>query len=514
MAQAIVARRDGDTFQARLFWGRAARLLDPHSAVARVGFECGPAGFDDIWVEYELGRGPLDHRGAPLRRIHMQCKWHVSPGAYGYADLASPEFINAQSRSLLQRAREAQLAHAPMGDGARFQLITNWPVNHQDPLRGLIASRSSTLIAQRLFDGTTDRSKLGRIRKLWREHLRLNDAELARLAGILAFGHVPDSLDALREGLDSTFRLVGLRPMPQNESAFVYDDVVFQWLGQGRLEFDPASFSAACRRENLLGPAAGGPKVYGVKSFEHPFDRLEDRCDEVLDVVRRFDERYIQQQADWNSVLYPELRAFLLAAGRESDRLRLIIDAHVTLAFAAGSVLDVKSGRHVELEQRTLGRQVWSADDAAADPAWPSLEITWTELDPAAVDVAVAIGLTHDVAPEVCKRVEASGGFRGVLVCRPSSGAGARSVTSGAHASALADGVLAAVRARLPAGGRSHLFVAAPNAFSFMLGQRRVGLGPTTLYEFDFDGARGGGYQPSLTLPIADDGVAQSPTKT
>jgi hypothetical protein len=505
MAQAIVARRDGDTFQARLFWGRAARLLDPRGAVARVGFECGPAGFDDIWVEYEPGRGPLDQHGEPLKRVHMQCKWHVSPGAYGYADLINPEFINAQSRSLLQRAQNAQATHALTGAGVRFQLTTNWTVNHQDPLRGLIASRSSALIAQRLFDGSTDRSKLGQVRKLWRDHLGVDDTELAHLAGILAFGQVPDSLDALREHLEITLRLVGLHPVAQNESAFVYDDIVFQWLGQGRLEFDRASFKAACLREGVLGPAAGGPKVYGVKSFEHPFDGLEERCDEVLDMVRRFDERYIQRQEDWAGLLYPELKAFLLAAGKESERLRLILDAHVTLAFAAGSVLHVKSGRHVELEQRTLGRQIWSADDVATDPAWPNLETSWTELDPTAVDVAVAIGLTHDVASEVLKHVEAYAGFRGVLVCRPSSGTGARSVTCGAHASALADGVLAAVRARRPAGGRCHLFIAAPNAFSFMLGQRRVGLGPTTLYEFDFDGARGGGYQPSLAVPIAAD---------
>ena len=46
------------------------------------------------------------------------------------------------------------------------------------------------------------------------------------------------------------------------------------------------------------------------------------------------------------------------------------------------------------------------------------------------------------------------------------------------------------------------VFVAAPNAFTFFLGQRQPGLGKTTLYEYDFEGANGGGYRPSLTLPI------------
>ena len=42
MTQAITARRDGDIFQARMFWLRAIPLLLPDSPVAGVGFESGP----------------------------------------------------------------------------------------------------------------------------------------------------------------------------------------------------------------------------------------------------------------------------------------------------------------------------------------------------------------------------------------------------------------------------------------------------------------------------------------
>ena len=89
MTQAVAVRRDGDTFQARQFWLRAARLLDPSSPVTRVGFESGPKSFDDIWVEYAPGREPNAHDGAPLLRERLQCKWHVAPGTYGYADVGA-----------------------------------------------------------------------------------------------------------------------------------------------------------------------------------------------------------------------------------------------------------------------------------------------------------------------------------------------------------------------------------------------------------------------------------------
>ena len=52
MTQAVAVRRDGDAFQARIFWRKAICLLDPASPVAKVGFESGPKGFDDVWVAY------------------------------------------------------------------------------------------------------------------------------------------------------------------------------------------------------------------------------------------------------------------------------------------------------------------------------------------------------------------------------------------------------------------------------------------------------------------------------
>lgn len=501
MAQAIVARRDGDAFQARLFWGRAARLLDPRSRVRKVGFESGPGGFDDIWEEFEPGHGPLDTLGVPLDRVHLQCKWHVAPGAYGYSQLVDPEFINAKSRSLLQRARQAQTAYAPNGRGVRFQLTSNWGVDYRDPLRGMVANRSYALVIAKLFEGKTPRSASGQVRKLWQDHLQIDDDELRKLAGTLAFGQVADSLDSLREGLDPVFRLVGLRPVAQNESAFIYDDVVFQWLSQGRLEFDRDSFRAACAQDGLLGPALDGPKTYGVKSFEHPFDRLEERCDEVLNLVPRFDARFIQDPRDWSATIYPEIETFLISAAKREPQVGLALDAHTTLAFAAGSVLDVKSGRRVEIEQRTLQRRIWSADDSPVDPAWPSLAFSWSSMDPLGDDVVVAIGLTHDIGSAVDAFARGLANVAGVLRCAPATGAGAFAVHGGAHASQLAEAVVAEAKVRRVAGGRLHIFIAGPNAFTFFLGQRRAALGPVTLYEYDFEAARTGSYEVSLSLP-------------
>jgi len=504
MTQAVAVRRDGDAFQARIFWRKAACLLDPKSPVTQVGFESGPKGFDDVWVAYAPDRAPSDHEGLPILREHIQCKWHVSVNDFGHADLIEPEWINANRFSLLQRARAAQVVYARDGIGARFKLLTNWRIGQIDPLRRYINQKSKTLRLKDLFDGTRDSSMAGKVRKLWREHLDIDDQELLLLARTLSLDTDSTSLDDHRDNLDLLFENRGLRRVPVNESSFVYDDVMFQWLAQGRLEFNRQTFREACKREGLLAGDGRAHVVFGVKSFEHPFDRLEDRCTVVLDLIPHFDERAIRDQADWTTTLYPKLKSFLQVAAKDNQHLRLILDAHITLAFAAGSVVNIKSGRNIEVEQRTIHRNVWHPGDMPRDSSWPGWEFDLETVNDSEGDMAVAVCLTHDVVPAVKAHLAASlPQASSLLIARPTCGAGARSVECGQHAFDLAEALALQINQKRHASRPPlHLFIAAPNAFTFFLGQRQPGLGKTTLYEYDFEGANGGGYKPSLSLPI------------
>jgi hypothetical protein len=45
-----------------------------------------------------------------------------------------------------------------------------------------------------------------------------------------------------------------------------------------------------------------------------------------------------------------------------------------------------------------------------------------------------------------------------------------------------------------------HLFIAAPNGFTFFLGQHQPVLGPTIIYEWDLEGVRSKSYCKGLTL--------------
>lgn len=501
MTRANTARRRGDDFQARLFWLRAAMLLDPHSGVVKVGYEIGPKSFDDIWVEYDPSRAPLDHEGHPIFRRHTQAKWHTSAGAFGHADLVDPAFINAEKFSLMQKAHHAQTKHAADGVGCRFELLTNWRIKHDDPLIDLVSKEADAIDLGKLFDGTTtDNSKMGKVRKMWREHLGIDHAGLELVARTLAISESPESLSSLRERIDDKLAIVGMRRYPQNETAFPYDDLIVKLAGQGRLEFDRDGFLDMCRKENLLDPS--GPTksalTIGVRSFMHPIDNLEDRCSRSINLVPYFEGRYVRKQDDWQSKIFPTLSTFLTNEAKSTDNLRLVIDAHASLAFAAGAVLNVKSGKRVEIEQRSNGRRFWSADEGPSDPSWPKLVCEDIAVGDGR-EVAVAIGLTHDITNQVMDYVRAKLPNVGTVVrAQLATGASQFSVHGGRHAWQLSEAVAQHLRQRKATV--THVFTAAPNVFSFFLGQHQKTIGAVALYEWDFEGLRDGGYNPSLQI--------------
>jgi hypothetical protein len=508
MTQAIAARRDGDAFQARMFWLKAAKLLDPDGAIERVGFEIGPKGFDDLWVDYALGRAPLDHLGVPLRRERHQCKWHVGPGDLNHIDLTLPEYIGASTVSFLQRALTASFVDRGEDLNSRLRLVTNHRLDRADVLYRLIRNRSHTLDLEELFEGKTDRGAAGKVRKLWREHLSIDDKDLRGLCARLGISQTAESLDDIRERLDEACRAYGLQRIPTNGSSVIYDDVVRQWAAQGRNVFDRKSFREACQQEGLLRAGLPASVVFGVKSFEHPIDRPEDRCVAVLDLIPEFDDRFIRDSGAWRATLLPRLTDFLRENARVGgERFRLVLDAHTSLAFAAGTVLNTKSGRLVEIEQRTPDRVVWSPDDRPEGPDWAAWDFSRESLDDAKSDIALGIGLTHDVGPKVRDYAVANLPTVGTLMlARPTGGGSQKSVICGAHANRLAEGLAKWVKASREApnasrDARLHVFIAAPNAFTFYLGRHIEAVKPVTLYEFDFQSQRAGSYEPSLSFP-------------
>ena len=260
-------------------------------------------------------RGPQDHAGCQVTREHLQCKWHVRPDEFGYADLIDPSFSNAQTLSFLERARDAQQQYAPDGTGARFRLVTNWRLKQNDPLMRLILTQWYAIDLSRLFDETTDASAMGGVRRLWREHLSLDDAKLRLVARTLGVTLRLDPARSCATVSTTDSRRWDSMRVSASEAGFFYDDLIAKLHAQGRKDFDREFFRAMCEQEKLFDKdRERNPVTVGVRSFMHPIDDLEARCNQTLNLVPHFDGRFIRDEQAWNDKLFPDLRSFMLNA--------------------------------------------------------------------------------------------------------------------------------------------------------------------------------------------------------
>jgi hypothetical protein len=188
------------------------------------------------------------------------------------------------------------------------------------------------------------------------------------------------------------------------------------------------------------------------------------------------------------------------AVKRGGGKLRLILDAHASIAFLAGSVLDLKSGVQAHLVQKgRVGAKIWHADDDSSGPAFVASEEKLGD----GPDLAIAVGVSQSVDAQARAFVASNLPNVGRLLSLSlPGGPGQQSVTGGGHSAALAEQLSNQVRS-LKADAPDavvHFFAACPNSLLFFLGQQHQGIAPCVVYEFDFDRRGSKTYQPSFII--------------
>lgn len=254
--------------------------------------------------------------------------------------------------------------------------------------------------------------------------------------------------------------------------------------------------------------AEEAPVLLGVRSFAGHGGDMEGRNFKVLDFVPLFNERFIRDRAWWQERIFPDLSAFLQEWVDLRRPLVLDMAAHCSIAFAAGWLLEPKSGLDVTVPQRIggAGTLPWHPNDGSepAGALWQDRpEIV---LDPEGPDLAVAISISQ---PDVAAHVQEFVRLKALPVGRILDATihpepGQTSVHGGAHCLRLAQALMPRLLTRYPheRSGHVHIFAAAPNAFTFYLGQLASSLGRIVLYEYAFKAEDNfGRYQRSIELP-------------
>lgn len=505
MASSVTPRWHGDNYQSRMFWNSALDLLRPGSGVVEVTFEAdGPKTFDDVIVKYDP---PTPRSGnTRIAADHFQIKWHVeSGGRFGYADLVDPGFIGASRVSLLERLKGAR---AKTGAEAAFTFVTTYRVKDGDPLGDLIFGMDRSLLIEKLFDGTTDASRMGEVRKLWRDHLGLaaDDDLKVVVTGLRIFeGHL--SLDELRRQIEWRAAAVGLQ-LDANSSDFRLDELARQLKVRGINALTKQTLTTLCADEALpLTPPApaSAALAIAIRTYQGlSADVVGAAPENTLLLTDAFRQRYLRESFGWQRDIRPAVEAFLHGVAKRSLRLLVILDAHASIAFLCGAVFDLKSGVDVSLVQKgRVGGPPWRVDDKTDLEA--PLFVTNEERVGDSPVIAVAISATQAVEAHVRNYLSASGSDVGrIITFGWPNGPGQTSVKGGAHAAALAEQVANVVRAAKVSDPDApvHLFAACPNSLLFFLGQQHQAIAPATVYEFDFDRAGNKSYSPAFTVGV------------
>ncbi len=525
MSRSVAAIQKGLNYQARFFWTYAAvRLLNPEAPVSRVGFEVDDVGgFDDVVVEWS--KPDRDQFGRSVRRDCYQVKFHVDQAGALTADgLTDPREIGGTSRSLLQRL---QAAHASLGDeapGTRLFLVTTYPIDQNDLLARLVSSTEGGFRMREFLEGGPG-SKMGKLRHAWREHLQLeDDDELEDLLRPLRIWHSALNYQRLQDELELKLPAVGLRVISGDGAQSPYEQLIWRLNEEETYYFHPDALRHECERAGLAidrplakpqrpksrpprGKSAAhrgwsGPRRCAVRSFKRPGVDLADTADDLLSLLEFFDGRFLHAECSWNAV-YEQLEPFLTSVLSKDNAFDLLLDTHTSLAFAIGTLLHAKLGLDLNVLQRLpSGVEPWSTR-AATSPVEPGVAVEEVGLGLGS-DVAIALGITHDVVSEVRQHIVDVGiPARRILAVRLTAGSGQAAVRGGEHALSIAEEVARLIKQRAR-GSQLHIFAAAPNTLVFFLGQLCVNNG-VTLYEYDFERIRSSGYEVSLSLPAPCD---------
>lgn len=327
----------------------------------------------------------------------------------------------------------------------------------------------------------------------------------------ISFKHIPFDVeiletlvrDSLLRYISNHNRMLTFDQISFIASATVNDQMISSTHGDG---IDRKKFDEELEKRIFLIADKYSPKriSIAVTSFTRGAVHLEDKT-MCLSLVDKFDDRKLKNGYDWNNDIYPMLRDFLISNTKNEHAYQVFLDAHASLAFAAGYVLDSKSGINVFPIQKTAmnGTKLWDVK-LSSKKSYSNLSISHEEFEENKFDTALILNITRPIYNDVIEYIKEQNLSIGRIInCTPNeAGPTNFSIEDGNHAATLANSIYNAIAQRTTAERRAtlHIFAAAPNAFMFFLGQISRGFGKRVLYEYDFEQRDSCSYSKSISF--------------
>lgn len=505
MSNAVIPRMQGDDYQAYYFWHEACRLFMPSTKVERVTYEGDLKSFDDVIVQYS--EKIQVSKDSYTTKDYLQIKFHVAcDGDITCAGLMDPKFINAEKISILQRLHQAQKTFAPDGNGCRFYLVAPWAVKSDDLLGTLLMNYENEINLEKLFDGKT-KSHMAKMRESMKTHLGItSDDELRNILKPLRIYDKSLSLKRFENDLSMRLESIGLKPIENGSDVNPYIHLIQSQLAKGNNEFTKKDIYELCKREKLWtgNPVyqVGSDSSIGIRSFHRRAEHMEEETNSMICFLEYFDDRKIKDASYWSEKIYPALDNFMLNSVKTGQSYQLHLDAHYSIGFAAGYLLDSKVGASVAPFQRTpWGKCLWRPDYKHHGEGYEPWNIEKIDINKDANDVALVLNVTRGIYEEVLEYVKDKLPVGRIINCTIGKIPTASIVKDGTHAWLLSTELAAIIKTRTLRERKAHLhiFASGPASLLFFLGQLAQDFGKCTIYEYGFKGNME--YTPGLTLP-------------
>jgi hypothetical protein len=412
MAKSVIARRQGDEYQALFFWTQLIKLLVESSpAVGKVTFESHQRIFvDDVYVEYF--EPVLDSFTGQTYQIDAyQCKYHVTQSTTFSLDaLLDPAFIGTQ-QSMLQRLFDAYKRLLDQGKPFRLNVVSSSHWNSGEDFAQFVATEGHLRLN---FYEKGSKSKQGKLREKVITALNISESELKPFLDTIRFD-LGKSRSHLLETLNAQLKLAGLIPFDRRITNTRYEELAWKWLEQNAPSFDKDTLKSKAIAEKLIdinqkqlltirhqsldpiAPETIQPylphTLQGLPVWEVPIDLTDffqgGQLLEPLQVARE------------QTKTLSEIKKLLSAPAIEPAYYGV---AHVPLVFLSGYQLNIRKPINLFEHDRSSNR--WDLLEQADGFPYPALISNHSARDAiSALDAVIKFGISYPIQDQDVDRI-------------------------------------------------------------------------------------------------------------
>lgn len=358
-AGSVIPIKNGFIYQAFYFWKKALEMFEENSEVESVSFELDDEAksFDDIVVEFKSEK--YTSSGKVKKRFY-QVKYHErSETTIKASDLILPRFINATSKSFLQKAKDVIDAAE---DNIEVVLLNSWRLDQDDVLCELISNDDGSFNLSNLVKGKTVDSKMGRVRNDWSNHLEISEEELFSLLKRIKIQEgktIPALIDDLNVDLkknklqkidEDFYRAAPYISLIDDLHAKIKEGVTLD--KHVMIEhFSRAKIFTRFTDNNFLS--------IGIRSFTDSNEKLQDNVNRFLDLSSYFLESRFCEYQVWNNQIKPEIQKFVLEQIEPTIEHSVHLEAHQSIAFTLGYFAHQKTQKYLYPIQKGFNSEIW-----------------------------------------------------------------------------------------------------------------------------------------------------------